>query len=550
MAATDNQDPCIHATPNIPTAPYPPSLAEAQNFYYGLPSRPRLVARSSTYIWVEPTGADAYLVPKEASPLGFHPLREIWEATVGPAMVDYLDGKGVKFTSLDPVRMGQTGDSSPSAIVWIGVLPGSLTAEIGIEVAIHCKSILSAHHIEDVHIEIRESEVFRSAKMYLPAPTAHATAQVLEPFSTSLGFPISTESTPSIGGTGGFYVFDPRRPGAIYLVTARHVVIRPEENDNTLYNDRDRSRRVLLFSDPAIEEHLETIKSSVSYMELTVNDLEKRLEFSKGEKAIRRWGEEMAKMDQDAAQSQLNEARKAVGDLKTFLTDVSRDWGERNNRLLGHVVLSPPISFGVEKGGFTEDWAVIEVDKSKVDSTNCVGNAIDLGSKITKDDFKAWIDPANPLSFDYPVDRLYKFHRTIPDEEMGKSSSTGRTLDHEGNPIITVVKNGSTSGITIGRLNNIRSFTRYDFCEPGTMSKEVAVLPRNSDSGAFSYPGDSGSVVIDGKGRLAGLLTGGTRGGPGFTEGFDFTYVTSINFLLERMSLHGLEASLLSPFDV
>ena len=385
--------------------------------------------------------------------------------------------------------------------------------------------------------------------MYLPAPTAHATAQVLEPFSTSVGFPISAESTPSIGGTGGFYIFDPRRPGAIYLVTARHVVIRPEE-DNTLCNDRDRPRRVLLFSDPAIEKHLETIKSKVSCMELTVGDLEKRLEFSEGEKAVRRWGEEMAKMDQDAAQSQLNEARKAVGDLKTFLTDVSRDWGERSDRLLGHVVLSPPISFGVGKGGFTEDWAVIEVDKSKVDSTNCVGNAIDLGCKITKDDFKAWIDPANPLSFDYPVDRLYKFHGTIPDEEMWKPSPTGGTFDREGNPIIMVVKNGSTSGITIGRLNDIRSFTRHYFGNPGTTSKEVAVLPRNSDSGAFSYPGDSGSAVIDGKGRLAGLLTGGTRSGLGFTEGFDFAYVTSINFLLERMSLHGLEASLLSPFDV
>ena len=72
------------------------------------------------------------------------------------------------------------------------------------------------------------------------------------------------------------------------------------------------------------------------------------------------------------------------------------------------------------------------------------------------------------------------------------------------------------------------------------MSKEVAVLPYNSKSDAFSGPGDSGSAVIDGKGRFAGLLTGGA----GNTEDFDCTYLTSINFLLKRMLEHGLKANL------
>ena len=50
----------------------------------------------------------------------------------------------------------------------MGVVPGSLSAEDGVEVATHCKSILSACNIDDVHVEIRESEVIRSAgpKMY------------------------------------------------------------------------------------------------------------------------------------------------------------------------------------------------------------------------------------------------------------------------------------------------------------------------------------------------------------------------------------------------
>ncbi|KAH9072395.1 hypothetical protein EDB83DRAFT_2195902, partial [Lactarius deliciosus] len=54
--------------------PYPPSSVEAKYFYYGIPSQPRLVARSSADIWLVPTGPEAYLDPKESSPLGSHPL--------------------------------------------------------------------------------------------------------------------------------------------------------------------------------------------------------------------------------------------------------------------------------------------------------------------------------------------------------------------------------------------------------------------------------------------------------------------------------------------
>ena len=40
-------------------------------------------------------------------------------------------------------------------------------------------------------------------------------------------------------------------------------------------------------------------------------------------------------------------------------------------------VLSPLIGLDVGEGGSTKDWAVIEIDDSKVDLTNFVGNVID-----------------------------------------------------------------------------------------------------------------------------------------------------------------------------
>ena len=530
----------------ITAIPYPPSPVEAKHFYYGIPSRPRLVARSSADVWVEPTGMEltgmeVYFIPKEASPIGLHPLREIWEASVGPAIVGYLDSKGVKWTSLDPVRIGYAeSDSSPPAIVWMGVVPGTLSAEDGIEVATHCKSILSAHGVNDTHVEIRESEVFHSAgpKMYKPIFASNAAVEAREPFSTSLGLPICAEATPSIGGTGGFFISDPRHPGKIYLVTARHVVFHPDTEPNMLYqhgNSSQSRRNVLLFSDDAFEEHLKAIESLIDDQIFLIDYLERRLRHAE------QLNESEAKSEKKQVPFLLEQAKKALGALEEFLVDVSGNWKKQENRILGYVALSPPIGLNVGEEGFTEDWAVIEIDRSKVDLTNFVGNVIDLGTTIPVGTFWSWMDPhrTKPRAFDYPVDRLLKFCGMISDEEMWKPSPN--TLDRENVPVILVIKRGYATGLTVGRLNTIRSFTRvYVKDQPGQVSKEIAVLPRNSTSGAFSTPGDSGSAVIDGKGRLAGLLTGGS----GSTEESDFSYITSIHFLCKRMLEHGIKANL------
>ena len=233
--------------PSIPATPYPPSSVEAAYYYYGLPSRPRLVARSSVCVWDEPK-PESYPVPKESSPIGFHPLLDCWEVTIGPAMIVFLDSKGVKWTSLDPLRMGYAGQSSPPVIIWMGVEPGSLSATDGINIAIGCREILSAHGINDVHIEIRESEVIRSANMYRPASLFNPTAEVREPLSTALGLPISPGAKRTIQGTGGLFFSD-------YLLTARHVVLPLSAGPNTRYTHHNSSpgKKVLLFGDSGID---------------------------------------------------------------------------------------------------------------------------------------------------------------------------------------------------------------------------------------------------------------------------------------------------------
>lgn len=46
---------------------------------------------------------------------------------------------------------------------------------------------------------------------------------------------------------------------------------------------------------------------------------------------------------------------------------------------MGFTLLSPPIVPEATPGGYTQDWAIIELDLDKFDPDNFEGNAIDLG---------------------------------------------------------------------------------------------------------------------------------------------------------------------------
>lgn len=107
-----------------------------------------------------------------------------------------------------------------------------------------------------------------------------------------------------------------------------------------------------------------------------------------------------------------------------------------------------------------------------------------------------------------------------------------------------VMKRGNTTGLTVGRANVIFSYARYYYGDNAETSKEWAILPFDSESGAFSDKGDSGSVIVDSQGRIGGLLTGGTVG---VMPSFDVSYATPISFLFKCMQDRGLHNPNVSP---
>ena len=84
-------------------------------------------------------------------------------------------------------------------------------------------------------------------------------------------------------------------------------------------------------------------------------------------------------------------------------------------------------------------------------------------------------------------------------------------LNHDGEACLYVIKNGLATHVTIGKATDIFSHVREYFPNQTSLtSMEWPILPYDNDSGVFSKVGDSGSAVVNGRGRCGDLLTGGT----------------------------------------
>ena len=137
-------------------------------------------------------------------------------------------------------------------------------------------------------------------------------------------------------------------------------------------------------------------------------------------------------------------------------------------------------------------------------------------------------------AFKFPRGGLLPLNGTITDDLMHHPDM----WDSNGEPCLLVVKNGNATGTTIGRANGVFSIVRDYFHDMSVnqTSMEWGILNYDGKSGAFSEPGDSGSIIADIRGRIGGMLTGGS----GKTEETsDITYATPFWWLLERIKANG-----------
>ncbi|GBE88164.1 predicted protein [Sparassis crispa] len=424
--------------------------------------------------------AQAYLLRKELRTVGNHPLKAVWEDNLALRIHSILESKGVKWTSTDVARIGFVGD---------------LCGEDGLAVAKECKQLLVANEILDVEVEIRESVVTRYV-----GPTLRKRAR----------------STPWAEGTGGFYVTGD--DSKLYLVTARHVVFKPNRADNDTYERKFSSQPrvdVALFGTAAFNSYVKRIKRAIGEKAMILEFQERRVkEAVEGHDGMD--ADEAARVRANA-EGLVKEAKEAIVAFKKLCDDATS---------------ASPLPSNLVK--YTQDYALVEIDSSKIDAASFTRNAIDLGNQIGPAEFARLMfpNPENRHAFEYPTNGLFKVQGIISDEEMRRPT----ILDQNDDPCLIVMKRGNTTGLTVGRANDILSYVRNYFDDGDTQtSKEWAIFSYDDKSGPFSDEGDSGSGIIDCLGRLGGLLTGGD----GVTEYSNVTYATPISFILDSLKANG-----------
>lgn len=130
--------------PNLPTLTLSPrdepNEDEKHGYYYGIPSRPLLVARSNTQPWQSHPFSSSWPSAKTLQAVErSHPIAEAWCSGLFRQIIEVL--KNVSFTTIDVVRIGYLQDKElPPVVLWIGVPNNSLSSRVGNEIVDACVS--------------------------------------------------------------------------------------------------------------------------------------------------------------------------------------------------------------------------------------------------------------------------------------------------------------------------------------------------------------------------------------------------------------------------
>lgn len=289
----------------------------------------------------------------------------------------------------------------------------------------------------------------------------------------------------------------------------------------------------------AFDDLLTSIQAEIGTLHSTIGTLKKDVKKHTAKVAKKGKSNKQAVAKLAQQQRNLDRAKATIVNLKSFFVTLMKDWSDVNNRIIGRVVWSPPIT-GLsprlnppvededdDSNGYTKDVCVIKLDKNKF-MPNFMGNAVDLGTEIDAAEFTCPFDPI-PLydvlsdevpitTFKYPVDRLYRLKSILPVSKIGEPANKDIMGDHTR----FVLKRGVETHTTVGCLKGFDSHQRYTSLYGKLDSVEAAVYPygdnKHPASGGggggridcFGTGGDSGAVIVGAKNDVVAQLTGGT----------------------------------------
>lgn len=536
----------------------PPSHEESELYYYGLPSCPKLIARSSTHIWQNPqrpgfttfTGT-LNMYPKLLRPVGKHPqLHRLWNNATSSLGVQILQAvSGTDWTAIDILRVGLNDEFHITFL--IAVKPDTLSWHRAHTLTLRCKAILEEEGIHDVHCEIRESVVTLLPEV---SPTAESTVvanaaidfqlssmpitgpnkDVQADLSDCLGTKIAMKHRDSVTGTKGLYLaLSPSFPAEgepkIVALTRRHVVIDAKTEGTQMYLQQSgHVNEVIQIDQPTYGNVLEYLASDAS--------------------CFRQFTRRATEGSDTATAAKYNNlANNTMALIRTM-----KPYETSPSRVFGRLLYSPEFACIPSKSGATwlRDWALIELLPNHHQAQlHLLKNKVYVGpqerfSSLVKYDKKGWQGLLLP-SPRYTVNCTITLQKDIV--PMGELLNPVHSTDYDLEPLaLFVAKYGARGGLTLGLGNTLISVVRHTETLEGDrecISQEWAITSANmvyNRQAAFSEAGDSGSCVWDMKERPAGILMAGN----GMNKINDITYAQPLERLLADIPPHGFDVSL------
>jgi hypothetical protein len=507
-------------------------------YYHGLPSGPKLIARSSTTPWPHP---HQWPENKKLDVATGHAIQQPWNdprGTLQQLIIRTLSD--IDWTAIDILRVGyesayENADRAPECPVTmlISVSENSTSFHQAETAIVECKQILARLALDDVEVEVKESIVCTAASnqgpdTYSPTSGPQALRLTCGPFNNDVddvkfqfGHHVSEYIGTSIGvrgpkkGTKSLYLQG--NDNKTYALTCRHVLF--TDSDFIEYrsgDDNDKTTKQVI--QPAEGTLVDTVTSFFSEK----SGIETGIHLT----SLPRYNTpafQVQRLDILQKRSLLESCQPRIEQLQ--------DYGSFT---LGRVEFSPPIQVYSDR---VRDWALVELSQESFttrlgDLTNKVPVTQQLRDAFDK--YSGTVSQGTLLPVAASLEATIGPH-IIPEAELENTAASG----------LIVIKYGCKSGLTFGLSNGIRSIVRRP-AGPGPagamVSNEWCIIGVNSQI-PFSKGGDSGACVFDLTGRIGGIMTAGLKK-ENNPDGVDVTYATPMQWLLDDIKRQGYDVKL------
>ncbi|KAG0127670.1 hypothetical protein HOY82DRAFT_541833 [Tuber indicum] len=475
-------------------------------------------------------GPEAQPLIRETRPVHDHPITSSWSKILRDTDA-YLKARGVKCTAITGFGFANAGEKTPFCplLVTIGVLPMTVAFEEAKTAAEHIKGvILSRAGFPDIDVAVREwTTSLSGCSPKLPSldPLIDPVAEFRHPFASTLGLYVAPLKAPYYEGTIGLYLRRSNDSDDVLAFTTAHVARPPPVYPNTGLSHTNSNRHreeIIALGSKAYEDATTNIMSRIGTLHEINASSEKKISRLQRQQAEGRGdAEEVAAALLQVQQDVVKTARN-MEQLNRLHSEVTKLITNPKQRPIGSVLHADPIDVSSDgPDGFTIDWAVIQLNKDAFDWDEFKGNKVyigtgqDQGGRIRNLMFPNRLDR---VGYEYPQDGLLQICGLVPESEIRQPQQ----LSAHGDTAMPVIKNGLVAGTTVGWVNGLQSLVRhYDYGFEFT-ALETTILPYGG-RGAFSDQGDSGATILDRRGRIVAVLTGGG----GTTDETDVTFGTA-----------------------